>query len=470
MSDPELRFALYGFLFCTALAGVGAVCILLGYRLFERGSGLFRAVDRLAIKNREFTISITGMSAGGALMATSVIWGYWAHSSRPQLERTDKTVRITSPLNREEIWYSLVSLSYDTANVLKLTVPTLTTLASPAPLTHETEQVLQHKEQPEVRLAIGDVVGVTIFEAAVGSLFVPRERGGRPGNFVTLPNQTVDPKGNISVPYAGVVRAAGRTVTEVQRDIESALKGRALEPQAVVVVVARSQSIVSVFGEVNEPSGFPLTAAGMTVSEAIALAGGPKDGVSGKWLLVERGGRQVSIPLEALYSERSNNIQVREDDVLYVFRKSQTFLVLAPSGEQKQFPFETWSLSLERAFEIASDLIKPRRQGILLLYRGERRDTAMQLGIDITPFSGPIIPVLYYLNLSQQDTPDLLKKIRVRDKDVIALINDELGSLDSNSKQLASILEQLKAMMGTSNDPILAAAIPSELLSGSKSP
>ena len=62
--------------------------------------------------------------------------------------------------------------------------------------------------RPELRFGIGDVVSVTIFEAAAGGLFIPTEAGVRPGNFVTLPDQTVDNDGNISVPYAGLVKAA----------------------------------------------------------------------------------------------------------------------------------------------------------------------------------------------------------------------------------------------------------------------
>jgi protein involved in polysaccharide export with SLBB domain len=76
----------------------------------------------------------------------------------------------------------------------------------------------------EITLGIGDVVSVTIFEAAAGGLFVPSEAGARPGNFVTLPNQIVDSKGNITVPYAGAIRAAGRTPSEVQQAIIEALR------------------------------------------------------------------------------------------------------------------------------------------------------------------------------------------------------------------------------------------------------
>ena len=43
---------------------------------------------------------------------------------------------------------------------------------------------------PEIRFGIGDVVSVSIFEAAAGGLFIPSEAGVRPGNFVTLAEST----------------------------------------------------------------------------------------------------------------------------------------------------------------------------------------------------------------------------------------------------------------------------------------
>src|ERR1700744_701206 len=83
---------------------------------------------------------------------------------------------------------------------------------------------------------IGDVVSVTIFEAAAGGLFIPTEAGVRTGNFVTIPDQTEDNGGNISVPYAGAVKAAGRTNGEIKADIVNRIKNRAIEPQVVVAL------------------------------------------------------------------------------------------------------------------------------------------------------------------------------------------------------------------------------------------
>jgi len=70
-----------------------------------------------------------------------------------------------------------------------------------------------------VSMVIGTSAIVFAAAAAVGVAAC-----ARPGNFVTLPNQIVDSNGNITVPYAGTIPAAGRTPSEVQQAINEALR------------------------------------------------------------------------------------------------------------------------------------------------------------------------------------------------------------------------------------------------------
>ena len=112
---------------------------------------------------------------------------------------------------------------------------------------------------------IGDVVSVTIFEAAAGGLFIPIEAGARPGNFVTMPDQQIDNQGNITIPYAGLIKADGRTAPEIQASIVAALRDRAIDPQAVVALAQQRTSLVSVLGEVNNPVRYPARSAPATV-------------------------------------------------------------------------------------------------------------------------------------------------------------------------------------------------------------
>src|SRR5215472_2289846 len=95
----------------------------------------------------------------------------------------------------------------------------------------------------ELRFGIGDIVGVSIFESSSGGLFIPPEASVRPGNFIALPNQPVNTKGYISIPYAGrKVLAKDKTPDEVQAEIVNALKDRAIDPRAVVTLIEQRTS------------------------------------------------------------------------------------------------------------------------------------------------------------------------------------------------------------------------------------
>src|SRR5215467_14577633 len=120
--------------------------------------------------------------------------------------------------------------------LVRLTPHSVDVLAAHAP--RIAGEVADRRGPQSVRFGIGDILGITIFEAGAGGLFVPAETAVRQGNYVALPNQEVDIQGNISVPYAGSIRAQGRTAIEVQRAIVDALKDLALKPQAVVSLVA----------------------------------------------------------------------------------------------------------------------------------------------------------------------------------------------------------------------------------------
>src|SRR5262249_43983338 len=61
-----------------------------------------------------------------------------------------------------------------------------------------------------IRFGVGDVLSITIFEAGAGGLFIPAETAVRSRNYVTLPHPEGDVLGNISVPYAGFIRALWR--------------------------------------------------------------------------------------------------------------------------------------------------------------------------------------------------------------------------------------------------------------------
>ena len=333
--------------------------------------------------------------------------------------------------------------------LVKLAPPVIDVLATHAP---GLSQIFTDRRPPEqIKFGIGDVVSVTIFEAAAGGLFIPSEAGVRPGNFVQLPNQSVDNAGNISVPYAGAVGAVNRTPAEVQQSIVNALKNRAIEPQVVVAIVTQNTSLISVLGEVNLPARFAVTAAGEKILDEITRAGGPKGQGFDTWVMLERKGKRATIPFGALVYEPTNNIYARPNDTIYVYREPQTFVAFGASGTQGQFNFDAWRISLAEAQAKAGGLNDTLADpASVFIYRGESREVAERLGIDISKFEGPVIPVVYNVNYRDPAGYFLATKFQMRNKDVIFASN-------ASAVEQAKVMNYIRTVTATVNDPMVAA-------------
>jgi len=299
-----------------------------------------------------------------------------------------------------------------------------------------------------VRIGVGDVIRVTLFEAAAGGLFFPAEGGSRTGNFLVIPDQNVDDRGNITVPYAGQIKAKGRTPVEVQDSIVAALKNRALDPQAVVTVVEQRDALISVMGEVESANRFQASAAGERVLDAIARAGGLKGPGQESWVMLERGGKVAVSPFSAIIQEPANNIYVRAHDTIYVYREPQTFVAFGAVTTQGQIPFDTWRMSLAEAIGKAGGLLDNRAEPAwVFLFRAETASFANELDHKCVVSGGRYIPVIYEVNLRDPATYFLATQMPMRNKDLIYV---------SNSRAIEKIkfMDYVRTINATIQDPI----------------
>ena len=285
---------------------------------------------------------------------------------------------------------------------------------------------IDRRPPSDILFGVGDVLSVTIFEAAAGGLFIPTEAGVRPGNFINLPDQIVDNDGNISVPYAGTIRAAGRNNVQVQNEIVARIRKRAIEPQVIVTAAQQRTSLVSVFGDVHTPVRFPMPGTGARdrITDAITRAGG----ISGQgwetWVMLERDGKRATVPFANLVYMPTNNIFVQPGDRIYVYREATKFLAFGATGLQGEFNFDAWKINLAQAVAKAGGLLDLQADpGSVFLYRDETRAVAEQLGVDCTNFGGGLIPVVY--NVSFQDPAGyfLATKLAMRPFDVLYVAN-----------------------------------------------
>jgi polysaccharide biosynthesis/export protein len=320
-----------------------------------------------------------------------------------------------------------------------------------------------------LRFGVGDVLGITIFESGAGGLFTAPQGGTTTGNYVTLPNQAVDDRGNISVPYAGSLRAKGRTAIELQQAIVNALKDSALKPQAVVSLVDQRASSYTMLGEgVRSAGRFAVSASGERLLDAIARAGGLSGQANESWVLLERDGRRALAPFGAILDVPANNIYVRAHDTIYIFREPQTFLAFGAVGtggggagavtistgsgsRGGQFPLDTWHVTLSEALAKTNGISdSTANASSVFLYRGETRHVAELLGVDVSKFDGPIIPIIYNIDLRNPAGYFLASKFEMRNKDIIYVSN-------ASSIESAKVMAFIRSVVDTATDPIGAA-------------
>ena len=77
----------------------------------------------------------------------------------------------------------------------------------------------------------------------------------------------------------------------------------------------------------------------------------------------------------------------------------------------------------------------------------ELREVADELGIDLSKYQGPIIPVIYNINLRDPAGYFLATKFEMRTKDVIYVSN-------AASYEITKVMNFFNTVVGTINDPM----------------
>jgi polysaccharide export outer membrane protein len=277
-------------------------------------------------------------------------------------------------------------------------------------------------------IGIGDAVQVVIWEAAAGGLFSApvNERVGPGSRTAVIPEQVVGSSdGAITVPYVGRVRVAGKAPREVEDEIVRALKGKAIEPQALVTVTKNVANTVTVVGEGTGGARIPLTARGDRLLDAIATAGGTRAPAHETFVTLVRGAESVRVPMQAILSRPGENIYLRPGDVISVAREPQTFTAAGATGSNNVIPFEAAGITLDQAIAKAGGLNDNRADpaGVFVV-RYEPTSNYDQLGL-AHPSAVPMkqIPVIYHVNMRDPNGLFVARSFPMRDKDVLYVSN-----------------------------------------------
>ena len=148
---------------------------------------------------------------------------------------------------------------------------------------------------------------------------------------------TVRPDGQVAVPLAGAVPAAGRSVERLNQDLTRAFAKYIINPQVTVIVKEFRKIRISVLGQVNKPGTYALPP-GTRILDAISAASGVTD--------------NAALP-QAQLARSSGNTQPLNLDGLLVQQDMRENLVLE-SGDTLIIPEDT-----KNKFYVLGDVNRP---------------------------------------------------------------------------------------------------------------
>ena len=277
-------------------------------------------------------------------------------------------------------------------------------------------------------IGVGDSVSVTIWEASAGGLFsapLLPDKLSVGSNSAMIPEQVVGRDGGITVPYAGRIHVAGQTTRAVQRTIEKALAGKAIEPQVLVNVVRPVSDSVSVVGEVTAGSRIPLSVRGDRLLDVIAEAGGVKAPVNETFVELTRGSATARMPLTTIIASPGEDVYLHPNDVLTLVRDPQTFIAYGATGRNAEIPFDADGINLAQALAKAGGLLDDRSdpRGVFI-FRFEPESVLRAIRPDSPLLGrGRLTQVVYRLNLSDPNSLFLEQGFHIANRDVIYVSN-----------------------------------------------
>ena len=278
-------------------------------------------------------------------------------------------------------------------------------------------------------ISAGDVVDVSIWEAPPALLFgTASDISGLSGSKeVKLPEQMVDNKGQITIPFVGKISVSGKTPEQVQVMIVKGLTKKANNPSAVVRIAKNNSADVTIVGEVTNSTRMPLTGKAERILDALAAAGGTKHPSSRISVQLNRRGQSVEMPFDAIIKDPRQNVILQKGDVVSVNYQTKSFTVLGATAKNTEIDFEAGGISLMQALARSGGLDDNRadargvfifrQESANILTPEQRAALPMQLQY------ASEVPVIYRLNLREPINYIVAQNFAIKDKDLIYVSN-----------------------------------------------
>jgi polysaccharide biosynthesis/export protein len=303
---------------------------------------------------------------------------------------------------------------------------------------HLFSEVLSNRPDQLQPIGAGDFLVVSIWEATPATLFGSTQVSPigipSPSLPTTLPEQPVDGEGCITVPFAGRIPAAGKTLPDIAAEIKQRLAKKANQPEVLVLLTRNLSSTVTVVGEVTTSTRVPLTAAHERLLDALAFAAGVKQPINKTTIQITRGANVYALPLETIIQDPKQNVSLQPGDVVTALFQPLSFTALGASGKNDEINFETQGISLAQALARSGGLIDTRSNpsGVFIFRLEPKSAQAGSAQADSQPApttAGGLVPVVYRVDLKDPRSLFWIQSFPIKDKDVLYVSNAPVAEL-----------------------------------------
>ncbi len=271
------------------------------------------------------------------------------------------------------------------------------------------------------RLRPGDTIEVNVLDTGEQGLFSSTE-----SKSLNMGRFTVDQGGSVTMPFVGKQHVAGSTPEAVQSRIVSGLKGSAVNPQAVVTIVDKPSSAVTVGGAVRTPGRVPLTARQERVLDVVNQSGGSTVAPGAATVTVIRGHQRASATLDRIMRDDRQNIRLLPDDQVLIDGDAATFTALGAFKSTGEFKFETGKLTLAQAIGRAGGLLDDTADAhnVYVFRNNVVVPDGMTSGTTVaTAAATSMRPVIYHVDMVDAASIALMQLFQVEKGDVIYVTN-----------------------------------------------
>ncbi|MEL4073477.1 polysaccharide biosynthesis/export family protein [Ochrobactrum sp. GPK 3] len=280
------------------------------------------------------------------------------------------------------------------------------------------------------RIQPGDVFDVTIFDAGEDGILARTK-----STALNLGRFTVGKNGSVTLPYVGNKKATDFTVEGLQKQIVASLRGASIDPQAVITMVERPSSVVTVNGEIRNPGQFALVSGRDHILDILAQAGGPSTG-AGR-ITVTRRDQRSSVSLEQIMNDTTQNINLLPGDQIIVSSSNSVFTALGSFKNTGEYSFELGKFTLPQAIARAGGL-QGESQENMNLYVFRSPSTVKQTA-ENNSLSDSSKSLIFHVDLGEISNFVLMHKFYIRDGDILLASDSKIDKSSSIFKKISQL-------------------------------